>query len=151
MERYCTLQVANRRVGLPLALVRETLAPVPTSPLVLGPDWIIGLFSIRGQVIPVVDLAYFVGAEAPEDDSLIRDATHFVLVEHGDFRFAVPTSRVSTVEVDDSAFQTHPDSAMYPALHAEMLEQGTTVHIIQLDRLKATLSQALGFARLSAA
>jgi chemotaxis signal transduction protein len=148
MERYCVFNAGSRRVAIPLSLVRETLAPASTSPLVLGPYWLIGLFSVRGQVIPIVDLRSFIGGDVVTEAA---PATHFVLVEQGDFRIAIPASGVGTALVDTTALQPHPESAMYPALEAEITDAAGCFHVVHLDRLEATLGQALGFHRLTAA
>lgn len=151
MERYCTFEVGARRIGLPLALVRETLPPCPTLPLVLGPPWVLGLFSVRGQVVPVVDISRFVGSAQEGENEPRHAATHFVLVEQGDFRFAVPTHRVGTAEADPANLPPHPQSAIHPALEAEAEDALGTFHIVQLDRLQSTLGQALGFTQLTTA
>lgn len=148
MDRFCTFLVGSRRIGLPLALVRETLPPTPMSPLLLGPAWVLGLISVRGQVIPVLDLGAFVGSGTA---SHLGSETHFVLIEYGEFRFVVATHEVGTTETEVAHLPSHSESAIYPALDAQAEDASGPFHIIQLDRLQASLTQALGFERLIAA
>jgi purine-binding chemotaxis protein CheW len=145
MTAYCVFNVGDRRVGLPMAHVREiveqqVVSPVPV-PLV--PEFVRGLFNLRGQVLPFLDLAPFVGAA--------RSATggdRAMVVERGDFRFALNGDRIDTLEVDPATFQPLADAALFPALDAEAQTVRGNFHVIHLDRLEACLAQSCRFSDL---
>src|SRR5262245_14568405 len=103
MTAYCVFNVGERRVGVPMAHVREIIeqAAVSPVPVPLVPDFVRGLFNLRGQVLPFLDLAPFVGAL----DSSSRASDRAMVVERGDFRFAVGGERIDTLEVDPATFQ----------------------------------------------
>jgi purine-binding chemotaxis protein CheW len=140
---YCVFNVGERRVAIDLAHVREIIEHqlvVPT-PIPLTPPFIHGLFNLRGQVLPYLDLSPFVGAKetpaAPGRDD------RAVVVERGNLRFATTGRRIDTVEADPSTFQPLADAALLPALDAEAHTDYGRFRIIHLDRLEACLSQSL--------
>ena len=73
------------------------------------------------------------------------------MIEQDGVRFAVPVTRVSTVEVDVDQLEPHPQSVIYPVLDAQSADESGPFHILQFDRLQASLRQALGFQQLTAA
>jgi purine-binding chemotaxis protein CheW len=143
MTAYCVFNVGDRRVGLPMAHVREIVeqAVVSPVPVPLAPDFVRGLFNLRGQVLPFLDLAPFVGAAGLGS----RASDRAMVVERGDFRFAVSGERIDTLEVDPATFQPMTDAALFPALDAEASSERGNFQVIHLDRLEACLSQACKF------
>lgn len=71
------VRAGGRVCALPLPQVIETLRPLPAAPLAGLPDFVRGAAVVRGAAIPVVDLAAFLGLEAPAAPS------RFVLVRCG--------------------------------------------------------------------
>lgn len=49
--------------ALPLAEVAETLRPLPLQPVTGAPAFVRGLSLVRGELVPVVDLAQLLGAQ----------------------------------------------------------------------------------------
>ena len=143
MTSYCVFNVGERRVAIELAYVREIIEHhlvVPT-PIPLTPQFVHGLFNLRGQVLPHLDLSPFVGAQetpgAPERDD------RAVIVERGNLRFATTGRKIDTVEVDPSTFTPLENAALLPALDVEANTDYGRFHVIHLDRLEACLSQSL--------
>ena len=148
MTAFCVFDVNNRRVGLPMSQVREiidqsVIAPVPVP---LTSDVVRGLFNLRGQVLPFLDLASFVGAVRS-----VRISGRAVVVERGDFRFAANADRIDTVEIDPATFQPLADAALFPALEAEAPTERGNFQVIHLDRLEACLGQAMKFGAMAGA
>ena len=143
MTAYCVFDVGDRRVGLPMDHVREIIeqSGVTPVPVPLAPDFVRGLFNLRGQVLPFLDLAPFVGAVRSGG----RASDRAMVVERGDFRFAVGGERIDTFEVDPATFQPLTDAALFPSLDAEALSERGNFQVIHLDRLEACLSQACKF------
>lgn len=65
MSSYCVFNVNERRVGIPLEHVREIIEHqlIAPTPIPLTPPFLHGLFNLRGQVLPFLDLSTFVGAQ----------------------------------------------------------------------------------------
>jgi len=145
MSSYCVFNVGDRRVGIPMTCVREILEKefvVPT-PVPLAPEFVHGLFNLRGQVLPFLDLADFVGAGPTK---VVSASDRAVIVERGDFRFATIGQRIDTVEAGDELLLPMEGAALHPALDAEAQTDRGSFHVIHLDRLEACLKQAMKFA-----
>jgi len=143
MTSYCVFNVGERRVGIALDHVREIIEHhlvVPT-PIPLTPPFVHGLFNLRGQVLPYIDLAPFVGAQEKAGAPSREDRA--VVVERGNLRFATTGQRIDTVEADPSTFTPLPSAALHPALDAEATTDHGNFQVIHLDRLEACLSQNL--------
>jgi chemotaxis signal transduction protein len=152
MTTYCVFHVGDRRIGVAMANVREIIEPhqIVTTPVPLTPPFLHGLFNLRGQIFPYLDLARFVGAQetpaAPAGHLRPSDAPagyRAIVVEHGQFRFATPGRRIDTVDADPATFEPVPDAALHPALDAQARTQYGNFHVLQLDRLEACLVQSL--------
>ena len=64
MNFYCVFNIGDQRVGINMANVREIIeqGAIEPVPVPLAPDFFHGLFNLRGQVLPLLDLGPFVGA-----------------------------------------------------------------------------------------
>ena len=150
MISYCVFHVGESRIGIPLAHVREIIEPqliVPT-PIPLTPAFVHGLFNLRGQILPYVDLTPFIGAPSKAATPAIPRAheardLRAVIVERGQFRFATPGRRVDTIDADPAQFEPLEGAALYPALEAEAHTEYGRFRVIHLDRLEACLGQSL--------
>lgn len=144
MNSYCVFNVGDRRIGIPMASVREILGKefIATTPIPLAPDFMHGLFNLRGQVLPFLDLSSFIGATRTATPAADERA---VIVERGNFRFATVGQKIDTVEASLETFVPIEDAALHPAIDAEAQTERGRFHVIHLDRLEACLGQALKF------
>jgi purine-binding chemotaxis protein CheW len=80
VERALIVRVGALQCALPLSSVVETMRPLPLQPLANTPDFVSGASIVRGQAVPVVDLARLLGvpARAPARIVLIRAHEHDV-------------------------------------------------------------------------
>ncbi|MEW5421763.1 chemotaxis protein CheW [Amorphus sp. 3PC139-8] len=84
-------QVAQYRFALPIDQVRRVDAIVEPAPLPGAPDPVIGLVSVHGDAVPLVDLRQRL--RAPEQG--LRRSDHMILTHDGEREIAL---RVDTVE-----------------------------------------------------
>jgi purine-binding chemotaxis protein CheW len=56
-QQYLTFHIADAAYGVPIRRVREIIPYEPLTRVPTTPDWIRGVLSLRGGVVPVVDLA----------------------------------------------------------------------------------------------
>lgn len=75
-ETLLLLRTSRAVVGLPIATVVETLRPLACAPIAGAPPELLGLSVIRGEPVPVVDLARALGHDP-------GPATRFVTVRAG--------------------------------------------------------------------
>jgi purine-binding chemotaxis protein CheW len=149
MIAYCVFNIGDRRVGIPMTSVREILDKefIAPTPIPLAPEFVHGLFNLRGQVLPFLDLSGFVGATAMNGPT---SSDRAVIVERGDFRFATLGQRIDTVEVGEETLQPLAGAALHPALDSEAQTERGSFQVIHLDRLEACLKQSLKFTEASA-
>jgi purine-binding chemotaxis protein CheW len=147
MSAYCVFNVGDRRIGIPMTSVREILGKelIALTPLPLVPDFMDGVFNLRGQVLPLLNLSGLVGAKADGEASA---ADRAVVVERGGFRFATLGRQIDTLEAGEDALRPVEGAALYPALEAEAHTERGNFQVIHLDRLEACLTQSLKFAEV---
>ena len=75
-----TFTVAGQPYAIPSRTVREVLPLVPARPIPLLPAFVRGVFTYRGRLVPLVDLARRFGAPAA-DPTVRRLSTRVIVVE----------------------------------------------------------------------
>lgn len=125
-------RVHTRLCALPLINVLETLRPLPIEPLVDAPPHVLGLARIRGQSLPVLDLAALLGMDG------VRPA-RFVTIVVGRRRAALAVGEVLGLR------ELPPEQA--EAL-PQLLKEGRNEPIQAIARLDAELLMVLNGARL---
>jgi len=120
------VQVLSFRIGreayaFPIDAVQEIIPPMQVTPVPNAPKEIMGILSLRGMVIPVLDIAVFLGqtpaAEGPEARIIVLRAGEEILGIHVD--------RVEhTVQVSVARMESIPQTVQDPrglisGVHAE--------------------------------
>jgi purine-binding chemotaxis protein CheW len=72
------VRAGERLCALPVSAVGETMRPLPVAPIAGAPPYVLGVAIVRGEPVPVVDLAALVGGGATAGA-----ATRFVSVRSG--------------------------------------------------------------------
>lgn len=142
--------VAGQPYAIPSKTVREVLPLVPARPIPLLPDYVPGVFTYRGRLVPLVDLARRFGAPAT-DPPVRRLSTRVIVVE-----FPVPEiataeaaapegrARLGLVAHNVISIHTAPDTNSTPAAsdgdRAPFLGRlvridGRTVQLLTVERL----------------
>ena len=58
---HLVCRIGSRVAAIPLALVSETMRPLPIEPLAEMPPFVLGVAIVRGAPVPVIDTARLVG------------------------------------------------------------------------------------------
>jgi purine-binding chemotaxis protein CheW len=61
VEYLCTFDVDSLFIGIEISRIQEILRPQPVTPVPLASSAILGLMSLRGQIVPVINLAERLG------------------------------------------------------------------------------------------
>src|SRR5262249_3496666 len=69
--------VRGQELAFPIEDVRETLPIQPITRVVLTPRCLAGVFSLRGDIVPAIDLAVLLGLPPAE----VADASRIVVIE----------------------------------------------------------------------
>jgi purine-binding chemotaxis protein CheW len=106
MEQLCTFEVAKLLVGIDIRSIQEILRVQPITSVPLAPATVRGLMSLRGQIVPVVDLRVRLGLPAADTlsgfDVIVRTSqgpVSLLVDEVGD-----------VVEVGAETFEPVPDT-----------------------------------------
>ncbi len=104
-ERLVCFWLGDQLFGAPIRFVRETVRLRPITRVFHTPDFIVGLASLRGEILAVVDVARLLGlAATPLDHD-----THILIVECAKKRAGVLADRLSEVrDVQLGATQPPP-------------------------------------------
>jgi purine-binding chemotaxis protein CheW len=135
MEHLCTFDIDSLFIGIEISRIQEILRPQPITHVPLADPAIRGLMSLRGQIVPVIDLAQRLGVQ------LLNDGTEAfnVLIRTPEGPISLLVDHVGdVVEVDSDAFEPAPDtlrSSMRPLIRgAYKLERRL---LLALDAISA--------------
>ena len=107
MEYLCTFDVDSLFIGIPISRIQEILRPQPVTPVPLAAAAIMGLMSLRGQIVPVINLAERLGVQLEQGGAEAFN----VLIRSDDGPVSLLVDRVGdVVEVAPEAFEPAPDT-----------------------------------------
>lgn len=113
MEHLCTFDVDTLFIGIQITRIQEILRPQPVTPVPLTSSVILGLMSLRGQIVPVINLAERLGVQMKEGGEAFN-----VLIRTSDGPVSLLVDHVGdVVEVPSDAFEPAPDT-LRPALRS---------------------------------
>lgn len=141
LERIVTFTLDGERYGLPIEEVQEIQQIVEFHEIARGGDGVLGTINLRGEVLPVLDLAQWLGL-AP----IARDLeTPMIIVSTPSVRAALVVEAVDdVVGVQDSQVQSspqlHPLSAV---MHGVACVDDELVHLVDATRMLAGLREGL--------
>jgi purine-binding chemotaxis protein CheW len=116
MEHLCTFDVDSLFIGIQISRIQEILRPQPVTPVPLTSSVIRGLMSLRGQIVPVINLAERLGVQLADGGVEAFN----VLIRTPDGPVSLLVDRVGdVVEVPPECFEPAPDtlrSSMRPLI-----------------------------------
>jgi len=132
LRELLACQLDRARYAIPVERVREIVRMRPITPIPRTPDWLLGVISLRGEVVQVVDLRLSLGVAAAPAARGTR-----IVVLHGD------DDRVAGVLVDEvrEVLRLHPDEISPAAssglsVVSEVARKGSDfVSILDLDKV----------------
>lgn len=107
---YGTFFVGESEYAISVAAIQEVVnEPKQFTDVPLSPKYLIGLFNLRGVIIPVVDLAKIFDGASDNSDSLDRKVA---IIEHGEHCFGLLVDRTGDVfnakDAERSVFSRKP-------------------------------------------
>lgn len=109
--RLVCFRVRDQELGLPIAAVRETIRIRPITRVFLTPPWLVGIFSLRGEIVPAVDLAPWLGLPRTS----VGEESRLVVLRVGGKVMGLLADELADLRVLDPAIVTPPP----PTLSAE--------------------------------
>jgi len=72
--------VGEEEFSIPILSIQEIIKPIPWTRVPQTPSYILGVFNLRGSVIPLIDLRSRFGLEVQKH----TDETRFIVMKNGD-------------------------------------------------------------------
>ncbi|MDX2194573.1 MAG: chemotaxis protein CheW [Gemmatimonadales bacterium] len=134
-----TVQLGGGEYAFPMERVREILRAEPPTPLPDAPPAVLGVVTVRGEVLPVIDTARALGAGA--HDGRLRDDQRIVVADVGGTALGFVVDRVHEVLAVAAAAITPPPAvagAGAAVAGLVQLDEGRrVVLVVAVDRLVA--------------
>jgi purine-binding chemotaxis protein CheW len=89
--RLVCFHLRDQEFAFPIGAVRETLKMRPITRVFLTPRWLSGIFSLRGEIVPAIDLSSWLGMPPVAVD----DESRLVVLRRGTLVLGVVTSRLA--------------------------------------------------------
>ena len=97
-------ELRGQELALPIGDVRETLPVQPITRVFLTPPCLAGVFSLRGEIVPVIDLGVLLGLPRTE----IGDESRIVVVEHEEGTAGIVVDRLRDLRTIDVPLEPPP-------------------------------------------
>ncbi len=102
--RLVCFELRGQELALPIGDVRETLPVQPVTRVFLSPACLAGVFSLRGEIVPVIDLGVLLGLARTE----VGEDSKIVVVEHAAGTAGVIVDRLRDLRTLDQALEPAP-------------------------------------------
>lgn len=96
--------VRGQELALPIAEVRETLPMQPITRVVLTPPCLAGVFSLRGEIVPAIDLAVLLGLPRTQ----VRDDSRIVVLKNAGDPAGIVVDRLRDLRTLEGALEPPP-------------------------------------------
>ncbi|HLU69070.1 MAG TPA: chemotaxis protein CheW [Kofleriaceae bacterium] len=126
----------GQEYGAAIGDVVETLAVRAVTRVFLTPPWVAGIMNLRGDVVPVLDLALLL--EMPP--SLVTDESRIVLVRHQDLRAGLLVDGLAELRQVDADRLEAPPATLPPEVTGLLrgiatMADGAVVRVLDLPAL----------------
>ncbi|MQT26548.1 chemotaxis protein CheW [Pseudomonas helleri] len=141
---FLVFYIGDERFALPATDVVEVLPRLPLKPVAHTPIWVAGVFSHRGQMVPVIDISAMTFGQA----SVARTSTRLVLVNYRGHVLGLMLEQASdTVRCDPAEFQPYGvDNHDAPYLGPVRKDHLGLLQWLSVDDLLSPAESALLFA-----
>ncbi|MFI8375071.1 chemotaxis protein CheW [Pseudomonas helleri] len=141
---FLVFYIGDERFALPATDVVEVLPRLPLKPVAHTLIWVAGVFSHRGQMVPVIDISAMTFGQA----SVARTSTRLVLVNYRGHVLGLMLEQASdTVRCDPAEFQPYGvDNHDAPYLGPVRKDHLGLLQWLSVDDLLSPAESALLFA-----
>ncbi|MBE7447519.1 MAG: purine-binding chemotaxis protein CheW [Kofleriaceae bacterium] len=140
--RLVCFELRQQELALAIADVRETLPLLPITHVFLTPPWLAGIFSLRGEIVPAIDLGVLLGLPR----TAVGDDARIVVVERGARVAGILVERLRELRtIDEAAVEAPPaglPGEVAAILRGVVATPDGTVRVLDLDALLS--SERLG-------
>lgn len=102
--RLVCFELRGQELALPIADVRETVPVQPVTRVFLSPACLAGVFSLRGEIVPAIDLGVLLGLPRTE----VGEDSKIVLLEHAAGTAGIIVDRLRDLRTLDGPLEPPP-------------------------------------------
>ncbi|NOX35495.1 MAG: purine-binding chemotaxis protein CheW [Deltaproteobacteria bacterium] len=84
-SRYITFRLADNLIGINILDIREIIPDIKITKVQQAPEFVLGLISLRGQILTIIDIGVMLGLES----RIVHSGTHIIIFKHKDAGFIV--------------------------------------------------------------
>jgi purine-binding chemotaxis protein CheW len=101
--------VGNEEFAVPILSIQEIIKPIEWTRVPFTPDFVLGVFNLRGNVLPLIDLRKKFGAQEAEFDDDVR----FIVIKVGDELAGFVIDRLTeALRIEANSILPPPDTSM---------------------------------------
>jgi purine-binding chemotaxis protein CheW len=104
-------ELRGQELAFPIVDVRETLPIQPITRVALTPPCLAGVFSLRGDIVPAIDLAVLFGLERTD----VNDESRIIVVNHQGAEIGVIADRLRDLRTIEEPLEAPPPN-LAPAI-----------------------------------
>lgn len=134
--RLVCFELRGQELALPIADVRETLPIQPITRVVLTPPALAGVFSLRGDIVPAIDLAVLLGLSRTD----VGDESRIVVVDHEGSTIGVVVDRLRDLRTLDTALEPPPSNLTASVAQLLLGVAATTTGTVRVLDARAILA-----------
>lgn len=112
--RLVCFELHAQELALPIGDVRETLPLVPITHVILTPPCLAGVFSLRGDIVPALDLGVLLGMSATD----IGDDSRIVVLQHASGTVGIVVDKLRDLRTIEADAVEPPPGSLPPAIAA---------------------------------
>ncbi len=102
--RLVCFELRGQELALPIDEVRETLPIQPITRVVLTPPCLAGVFSLRGDIVPAIDLGVLLGLARTE----VGEDSRIVVIHGGEGTAGIVVDRLRDLRVLETELEPPP-------------------------------------------
>jgi purine-binding chemotaxis protein CheW len=134
--RLVCFELRGQELALPIGDVRETLPVQPVTRVFLTPACLAGVFSLRGEIVPVIDLGVLLGLPRTE----VGEDSKIVVIEHAAGTAGVIVDRLRDLRTIDQALDPPPNNLSIEIAALLVGVAATTTGTVRVLDAKAVLT-----------
>jgi len=99
--------VGNEEFAVPILSIQEIIKPIEWTRVPFTPEFVLGVFNLRGNVLPLIDLRKKFGAESAEFDEDVR----FIVIKVGEELAGFVIDRLTeALRLEENSILPPPDT-----------------------------------------
>jgi chemotaxis signal transduction protein len=111
--RLVCFELRGQELAFPIADVRETLPIQPITRVALTPPCLAGVFSLRGEIVPAIDLGILFGMATTD----VTDDSRIIVIDVEGATIGVIADRLRDLRVIDEPLEPAPPSLAPSVAH----------------------------------